>query len=115
AARALSGALAMIDPGKLNRRLTLEAPTENDDGAGGVTRSYAAVGKLWASVEPRSGRGAVAAGALGATASHRIVIRYDAAVTVDHRFREGGRVFLIVALRERHRRFLEIDAEARTE
>ena len=27
--------------GELNRRLVLQAPVESDDGAGGVTRSYA--------------------------------------------------------------------------
>ena len=43
AAQALPGAVAMsdlsIDPGALNRRLTLEAPVETADGAGGVVRS----------------------------------------------------------------------------
>ena len=33
----------MIDPGELNHRLVLEQPVESADGAGGVTRSYAAV------------------------------------------------------------------------
>lgn len=44
----------MSDPGRLNRRLVLEAPVETDDGAGGVTRGFAAVATLWASVVPIS-------------------------------------------------------------
>ena len=33
----------MTQPGELDRRLTLEAPVETDDGAGGVTRTYETV------------------------------------------------------------------------
>jgi SPP1 family predicted phage head-tail adaptor len=101
----------MTDPGQLNWRLTLEAPVEAADGAGGVTRSHAAVATLWASLDPVSARGDVAASALGATITHRIGIRYRADITLRHRFRDGGRIFRIVAMRDRDRRFLDIDAE----
>jgi SPP1 family predicted phage head-tail adaptor len=102
-----------IDPGQLNRRLTLEAPAESADGSGGVTRSYDAVATLWASVEPVSGRASVSADALGANITHRIQIRYSADITLRHRFRDGETIFRIVALRERDKRFLDIDAERR--
>ena len=105
----------MTDPGRLNRRLTLEAPTEDDDGAGGVTRSYTAVATLWASVEPVSARGEVVASALGTTVTHRIQIRTSADITLRHRFRDGARIFRIVTMRDRDRRFLDIDAEERTD
>ena len=105
----------MTDPGKLNRRLTLEAPVENDDGAGGVTRSYTAIATLWASVEPVAARGEAVASALGATISHRIRIRYSADITLRHRFRDGARSFRIVAMRDRDQRFLDIDAEERAD
>jgi SPP1 family predicted phage head-tail adaptor len=105
----------MTDPGRLNRRLTLEAPVESADGAGGVTRSYSAVTTLWASVEPIAARGDVDAAARGAIVTHRIRIRYRADVTLRHRLREGARIFRIVAMRERNKRFLDIDAEERTD
>jgi SPP1 family predicted phage head-tail adaptor len=105
----------MTDPGALNRRLTLEAPVEVADGAGGVTRSYAVAATLWASVEPVSARGAVEAEALGANVSHRIRIRTRADLTLRHRFRDGATVYRIVALRARDKRFLDIDAEQRTD
>jgi SPP1 family predicted phage head-tail adaptor len=105
----------MTDPGKLNHRLTLEAPAETPDGAGGVTRSYSPVATLWAHVEPLSARGAVEAQALGANVTHRIRIRYSADITLRHRLRDGMRVFRIVVMRERHRRFLDIDAEERVD
>ncbi len=106
---------APFDPGALNRRLTLEAPVETADGAGGVTRSYEAVATLWASVEPVAARGDVVAAALGATITHRIGVRYSADITLRHRLRDGARVFRIVMIRERDKRFLDIEAEERTD
>ena len=106
----------MIDPGALNRRLTLEAPIESDDGAGGVTRSFSTVATLWASVTPAAAREAVEGGALGATVTHRIGIRFRADITLRHRFSDGARIFRIVAMREHgKRRFLDIDAQERTD
>jgi SPP1 family predicted phage head-tail adaptor len=102
-----------IDPGKLSRRLVLEAPAETPDGAGGVVRTYQAAATLWAAVEPAAARGEVVAAQPGATVTHRIVIRYRADMTFRHRFRDGARIFRIVTLRERSRRWLEIQAEER--
>jgi SPP1 family predicted phage head-tail adaptor len=106
---------ASNDPGRLNRRLTLEAPVETGDGAGGVTRSHQAVATLWASVEPVAASGGVEAGALGATVTHRIRVRFSADITLRHRFRDGSRVYRIASMRERNSRFLDIDAEERTD
>jgi SPP1 family predicted phage head-tail adaptor len=106
----------MTAPGELNRRLVLEAPVESADGAGGVTRGYAAVMTLWASVEPVSARGAVVADASGATVTHRIVMRRRAAVTTRHRFVDGATVYRVVTLRDdAPRRFLVIGAEQRND
>ncbi len=104
-----------IDPGALNRRLTLEAPVETADGAGGVIRSYATVATLWASVEPVAARADVVAVQLGATVTHRITIRFSADITTRHRLRDGVRAFRIVTLRERGKRWLDIQAEERVD
>ena len=103
------------DPGTLNRRLVLEAPVEADDGAGGVTRSFAATATLWASVAPVSARSGVDADRLDARVTHRIGMRFSNDITIRHRFRDGARIFRIVALRERGKRFLDIQAEERTD
>jgi SPP1 family predicted phage head-tail adaptor len=106
----------MTAPGDLNRRLVLEEPVETADGAGGVTRAYAPVMTLWASVEPVSARGAVAADAPGATITHRIIVRRRAAVTTRHRFIEDTKVYRIATVREdATRRFLVIGAEERAD
>jgi SPP1 family predicted phage head-tail adaptor len=103
----------MTDPGTLNRRLTLEAPVESADGSGGVTRSYSAIATLWTSVEPASARDNVEADALGANVTHRLRLRFNADITLRHRFRDGDAVYRIVAIRVRDKRFLDIDAELR--
>jgi len=103
----------MTNPGVLRSRLTLEAPVESADGAGGVVRSYSAVATLWAEVTPVSAARAFEAERAGARITHRIVIRFSGDITTQHRFREGDRVFRIASLRDRdgRRRFLQIDAE----
>jgi SPP1 family predicted phage head-tail adaptor len=106
---------AAFDPGALNRRLALEAPVETADGSGGLIRSYSAVATLWAAVEPVSARASVIADALGAAVTHRIRIRSGPDLTLRHRFRDGDTVFRIVAIRDRDRRFLDIDTEQRTD
>jgi len=103
----------MTDPGRLNRRLVLEAPVETADGAGGVARSYATVTTLWALLEPASARGDVVGDRLGTTVTHRILIRFRPDVTTRHRFRSGARTFRIVAILEHDKRTLEIRAEER--
>ena len=52
---------------------------------------------------------------LGATVTHRIVIRARADITTRHRFRDGARIYRIVALRDQDGsgRFLEIGAQER--
>jgi SPP1 family predicted phage head-tail adaptor len=103
----------MSNPGQLRSRITLEAPVESADGAGGVTRSFSAVATLWAEVTPVSAARAIEAERAGARVTHRIGIRFSSDITTKHRFRDGARVFRIVSLRDREGRgrFLVIEAE----
>jgi SPP1 family predicted phage head-tail adaptor len=98
----------------LDRRLVLEAPVETPDGAGGVTRTYQAVTTVWAQVMPVRAVADVSADSLAADVTHRIVVRAPRTVTTSHRFRDGARIFRVVAYREStDRRFVEIEAEER--
>lgn len=104
----------MTGIGDLGRRLVLEAPVEADDGAGGVTRSYAAVTTLWAQVVPVRGRADAAADSLAALITHRIVIRAGQTITTLHRFRDGARIFEVVSFRDTpDRRFVVVEAVER--
>ena len=103
----------MSNPGSLNRRLTLEAPVESADGAGGVVREFETVATLWAEVTPASAARVIEAERAGARITHRIGIRFAHDITTRHRFRDGERVSRIVSLRDRdgRKRFLAIEAE----
>ena len=105
----------MSDPGKLNRRLVLEAPVETDDGAGGVARNFGEIATLWAAVTPVSAQEEIEAARLGARVTHRIGMRFSGDITTRHRFRDGSAVYRIVSLRDRdgRKRFLDIAAEQR--
>jgi len=106
----------MSDPGLFNRRLTLEAPVEMPDGAGGAVRSYESIATLWASVVPVSAREAAEAAQRGVIVTHRISLRFFADITSRHRLRDGTRIFRIISLRDRdgRKRFLQIEAEERS-
>lgn len=103
----------------LGRRLVLEAPVEVADGAGGYARDWVALGAHWAEVTPGAG---AEAGDLVTVArvAVRIVVRGaphgDAArPRPEQRFREGDRVFPIVAVTERDPRGHYLTCFAREE
>jgi SPP1 family predicted phage head-tail adaptor len=102
----------MSDPARFNRRLSLEAPVETPDGAGGVTRGFEQVATVWAEITPTSARTEFFAAHLGADVTHRIVIRAPRELSVQHRFADGARLFRIVSFRDSDdRRLIEIAAE----
>ena len=95
-----------MPPVSLSRRLVLEEPQKVPDGAGGFTEVWVALGVLWADVRAGTGRERAAAGVLTAsTVPYRITVRgapYGAPSRPkpDQRFRDGPRVFRIVAVTE---------------
>ena len=91
---------------KLTRRLTLEEPQRLADGAGGFTVVWAALGALWAEVLPGSGREAAGEEVVLASVSYRISVRgapvgSDARPKPEQRFRDGTRLYTILAVTER--------------
>lgn len=102
----------MTAPGRLKTRLAIQAPVEMPDGQGGFVRNYATAATVWASVMPAGGRTAVEAGAAGAVAGYRIILRSNFTLTLLHRLADGARVYRIVSIRDRDdKRFVEIAAE----
>ncbi|OOY12615.1 MAG: head-tail adaptor protein [Rhodobacteraceae bacterium] len=92
----------------LNRKLVLEAPERVADGAGGFTEIWTALGELWAQMVP--GTGVERAGEFVTLASVPWKITVRAAPEgsprrprPEQRFREGGRVFRILAVAEADR------------
>ncbi len=90
----------------LSRLLTLEGPLEAPDGMGGSTRSWAAIGTLWAQVLPGTGRDTAGEEVVLSTVPYRITVRgapqgAASRPVAGQRFRDGARVFTILAVTER--------------
>lgn len=90
----------------LNRPLTLEGVVRLADGSGGFSESWATLGTLWAEVVPGAGRDVAGEEAFFATTPFRITVRAapqgaPSRPRPDQRFRDGSRLFLILAVTER--------------
>jgi SPP1 family predicted phage head-tail adaptor len=93
----------------LSTRLIIEAPQEAPDGAGGVTRTFVEVGRVWAKLTPAGMDERVAADRALGVLTHRATVRARSDLTIAHRLRLGARRFRIRALREvEANRFLEL-------
>ena len=98
-------------PIALSRPLTLEASQTVADGAGGFRLAWQALGTLWAEVVAGAGREAAGEEVTLSTVAYRITVHAapigsPARPQPSQRFRDGARVFAIIAVSER-------DAEAR--
>lgn len=91
---------------RLHRRLALEGEVVTADGAGGFVRSWALRGHLWAEVAAGSGRESGGVEVPLSTQPFRITVRGAATGAASRpaagqRFRDGTRVFSILAVTER--------------
>lgn len=91
---------------KLNRKLILEAPVTVPDGAGGFSVVWTSMGTIWAQIDPRTGRETAGIGAPLALAGYQIVVRAappgaPSRPLPEQRFREGLRLYSILAVTER--------------
>ncbi len=90
----------------LNRPLVLENPVEVADGAGGLTLSWVALGTLWGEVKSQTGREVDGEEVLFASVGFRITVRgaevgSSRRPKPEQRFRDGSRIFVILAVTER--------------
>lgn len=95
-----------MKPVRLNRRLALEGLVRVADGLGGFADNWQGLGMLWAEVLPRTGREVSADQRLASAMGYRITVRAapvgaPSRPRPDQRFREGARVFRILAVAER--------------
>lgn len=87
-----------IDAGRFNRYLVWQAQVSGPDGCGGLVKSYASQGALWAHIEPVAAASKSRAGADNAVITHRIFIRKRAGLKPNDRLITGARKFVIQAL-----------------
>jgi SPP1 family predicted phage head-tail adaptor len=84
--------------GKLRKRVQLQHLARNQDSFGEAVSSYTPYATVWASVEPLQGRELEHAQQISAEVTHRVTIRYNAAVTSEHRVVYGNRTLEIEAV-----------------
>ena len=89
----------------LSRALVLEGCEPAADGAGGFTTLWRSLGTLWAEVRPGSGRDVAGVEVTLSSVAMRITVRAaprgtSARPCAGQRFREGDRLFAILAVVE---------------
>jgi head-tail adaptor len=91
---------------RMNRRLALEGVLRVPDGAGGFDESWQVLGHVWAEVLPGTGRDAAGEEVTLASVAYRITTRAapvgsPSRPKPEQRFRDGTRLFRILAVTER--------------
>lgn len=107
-----------VDPGRLDKRVTVLQFSKTRDAAGGFVDVWPASGwaqvcTRWARVEPVRGRTYFEAQQARANVTHRITMRYVEGITPDMTINYGGRrlnVVSVIDVEEAHE-WLEVMAE----
>jgi head-tail adaptor len=91
---------------ELSRALVLEGTQRVADGAGGFAETWTALGTLWAEVVAGSGRDAAGEDVTLASVPYRITVRgapfgAPSRPVPGQRFRDGARLFAVLAVTER--------------
>jgi SPP1 family predicted phage head-tail adaptor len=81
--------------GAMRQRVTIEAPVDAPDEAGGFTRTYLAIAQAWASIEPIGAREQFAQQRLEQSTTHVVTIRWRAELRSQMRFDFKGRKLVI--------------------
>ena len=90
---------------RLNRALLLESPSQTPDGAGGFALTWTVVGTLWGEVTAGSGRDPAGVEISLSTVPYRITVRgappgSPRRPAPEQRFRDGTRIYHLVAVSE---------------
>jgi SPP1 family predicted phage head-tail adaptor len=84
----------------LRERLTLEQPVRTPDGGGGASVVWEPVTDVWAHVRPISGEERLSHDQLAGRLTHAVWMRRRPGVLPAMRFRQGARIYEIVAVLE---------------
>ncbi|PYC48713.1 phage tail protein [Litorivita pollutaquae] len=95
----------MAELPNLSRALALETPLRTPDGAGGYDEVWQVLGTLWAEVIAAGGRQRTGAATAVSDVGYRVIVRAappgdERRPRPEQRFREGARVFNILAVAE---------------
>jgi SPP1 family predicted phage head-tail adaptor len=85
----------LIDPGKLDRRITLQSASVSTDGFGQAVRTYSTLAQVWAKVDYRSVSEGNEASKLTSVNKVRFTVRYRSDVDATTKISWGGKTYEI--------------------
>ena len=85
----------MVSAGRLNKRITIQTPTDSRGATGAVTTSWATAATVWAAVEPLNAKTVEIGKSFADTVSHKVIIRYRSGVAARQRISWGSRTFQV--------------------
>ncbi len=88
----------MMQAGRLNRRVTLQSPSQSVDEIGQPIPGWTDVATLWGDIRMKSGLEAIKAGAPVSVVQASIRVRYRAGITAGMRIVHNLQAFNIVAV-----------------
>lgn len=113
----MAGACSMF-ASQANNLIQIQAPTDTGDSAGDVVESFTTIATVYAVIKPASGRESLYSQQLQSPHTHKITIRFLAAlmpppVGCKHRVLYDGRTLNIVAVRDpdEGKRYLELTCD----
>jgi SPP1 family predicted phage head-tail adaptor len=92
-----------MNPGKLDRLVTVQALTESRDTGGGIVSTYTTEAQVWAKRDDIGGREFRSFGQLAAEVTAVFTIRAYPGLTTKHRFIDGGYRYDLVAVQPDNR------------
>lgn len=93
-----------MNPGKLDRRITIQAPTFTRDALGGANTTYSDYRTVWAQKQDVGGTEVASGEALRSSATTIFTVYFINELTTAHRILYGGIAHNILAIRELGRR-----------
>jgi SPP1 family predicted phage head-tail adaptor len=100
----------MPDAGALNRKITIQTPSEAQDEFGQPTQDWTDVATTWAAIKAPTSKEIYALGAgFTAQVTHKITIRYRAGLTSAMRVCYRGRIFHIQAISDPDESRVQLD------
>lgn len=101
--------------GRLSHRLTLEREARSGDGGGGAVVAWEQAADMWGAVEDLNGTERVRGDRISGEANAMITVRFRDDITPAMRFRNGMRVYNILAVLDGdgQRRYLRCQCQRR--
>lgn len=88
-----------MKPGKLNKRLEVQVPTDTTDSVGGITTAYAVDFEVWGAIIPNSGQRVFQSDRFDSEVDVLVEVRYRTDITSKHRLKnlENNNVYSVEA------------------